>query len=407
MVYLDNASTTYPKPEKVYTEMDRCFREYCANPGRGAHVMSRTAAQAVAETRAALARFFNFHDPDRIVFTKNATEALNIAVKGILRRGDHVITTMLEHNSVVRPLKELEKERGIEITFVEGDPYGEVSPSVVAANIRSNTRLIVCTLSSNVSGIIMPVAEIGNIAHKYGIPFLVDGSQGAGAIDLDCKAMKITLLAFPGHKGLLGPQGTGGLCVSGGIQLKSLIQGGTGSDSENPYQPQMMPEALESGTVNTPGIIGLGAGVEFINRTGRQNIEDHKQRLITHMHEELSTDPKIRIYSSSESGKNSGIVAINIDGLPSKQVSRILDERYQIATRAGLHCAPFAHEALGYTLERGILRFSVGYFNTMDEADYAVHAVREIADNVAGERQALGTRSGVQRGEQCGAFTSA
>jgi len=396
VVYLDNASTTYPKPERVYTEMDRCFREYCANPGRGAHAMSRTAAQGVAETRGALARFFNFSDPERIVFTKNATEALNIAIKGSLRRGDHVISTMMEHNSVVRPLMELEREGSIEITFLKGDAYGEVAPGDVAVQIRSNTRLIVCTLSANTNGIVMPVAEIGAIAHRYGIPFLVDGSQGAGAIDLDCKAMKITLLAFPGHKGLLGPQGTGGLCVSAGIELKSLLQGGTGSESENPYQPKVFPEALESGTLNTPGIIGLGAGVQFINQAGRQNIEDHKQRLIAHLHEALSTHPKIRIYSKNESGKNSGVVSINIDGMPSTEVSKILDERYQIATRAGLHCAPFAHEALGYTTERGLLRLSVGYFNTLDEMDYTVHALGEIAEKSTGRLHAVRTEACVK-----------
>ncbi len=389
MVYLDNASTTYPKPEKVYAETDRCFREYCANPGRGAHVMSRTAAQGVAGTRVALARFFNVSDPERIIFTKNATEALNVAIKGSLHQGDHVIATMLEHNSVVRPLKQLEKERGIEITFLKGDAYGEVEPNAVAAHIRSNTRLIVCTLSSNTNGIIMPIAEIGVIAHRYGIPFLVDGSQGAGSVDLDCKAMKITLLAFPGHKGLLGPQGTGGLCVSSGIELSSLLQGGTGTESENPYQPQAYPEALESGTLNTPGIIGLGAGIEFIRRRGRQNIEDHKQRLIDHLHDALAAQPKIRIYSRRDSGKNSGILAINIEGMTSISVSRILDERYEIATRAGLHCAPFAHEALGYTLDGGLLRLSVSCFNTLDEMDYAVHALREIAERSTGKFRTL------------------
>ncbi|SEM37343.1 cysteine desulfurase family protein [Syntrophus gentianae] len=398
MVYFDNASTSYPKPECVYTEMDRCLREYCANPGRGAHAMSRTAAQGVAETRAIIARFFNFGDPERIIFTKNATEALNIAIKGSLRRGDHVIATMMEHNSVVRPLIELEKENGVEVTFLAGDMYGEVTPSDVAANIRRNTRLIVCTISANTNGIFMPVAEIGNIANRYGIPFLVDGSQGAGSVDIDFKAMKINLLAFPGHKGLFGPQGTGGLCISPGIELKPLLQGGTGSDSENPSQPQVLPEALESGTLNTPGIIGLGAGVFFINQVGRQNIEDHKQRLITRMHEELSIHPKIHIYSSKEPGKNSGVVAINIDGIVSTHVSKILDEQYSIATRAGLHCAPFAHKALGYTAKGGVLRLSVGYFNTQDEVEFTLHALQEIADRSVDVPYELKTHQCIQCG---------
>ncbi|OPY68833.1 MAG: putative cysteine desulfurase [Syntrophorhabdus sp. PtaU1.Bin002] len=379
MVYLDNASTTYPKPENVYIEMDRCLREYCANPGRGGHAMSRAAAEAVGKTREALARFFNFEYPERIVFTKNATEALNIAIKGTLQPGDHVITTMLEHNSVVRPLKDLEKEHGIEITFIEGDEYGEVASDTVAAHVRNNTRLIACTLSSNVNGIIMPVGEIGSVAERYGVPFLVDASQGAGSIDLDMKAMKITLLAFPGHKGLLGPQGTGGLCVDQAVELRPLMQGGTGTASENTYQPRVMPEALESGTLNTPGIIGLGEGIAFIEWAGRQTIADHKQHLTARMHQELSGHPKIHVYSMNDSEKNSGIVAINIEDMLSTQVSKALDERYGIATRAGLHCAPFAHKALGYAVDGGILRFSVGYFNTPDEIDYTVRAVQEIA----------------------------
>jgi cysteine desulfurase family protein len=379
MIYLDNASTTYPKPENVYTEMDRCLRKYCANPGRGAHALARTAAEAVSETRAALARFFNFDYPERIVFTKNATEALNIAIKGSLRRGDHVIASMLEHNSVVRPLKALEREVGIEITFVEGDKYGQVAPSAVAARIRSNTRLIACTLSSNVNGIIMPIGEIGNLADKRGIPFLVDASQGAGALPVDCREMKITLLAFPGHKGLLGPQGTGGLCVSESIELKSFIHGGTGTESENPFQPLAMPEALESGTVNTPGIIGLGAGIAFINQTGRENIAAHKRILVTQIHEGLAGHRKIRIYSKNDPEKNSGIVAIGIEGMPSIQASKLLDERYRIATRAGLHCAPFAHQVLGYPLKEGVLRLSVGYFNTPDDMEFTEQALREIA----------------------------
>jgi len=216
--------------------------------------------------------------------------------------------------------------------------------------------------------------------------------------------MKISLLAFPGHKSLLGPQGTGGLCVSAGIELRLLLQGGNGSESENPYQPRIFPEALESGTINTSGIIGLKAGVEFINQTGRQNIEDHKQRLMTRMYENLSTHPKIRIYSRNDSGKNSGIVAVNIGGMSSTQVSTILDERYRIAARAGLQCAPFAHKALGYAAEDGILRLSLGYFNTLDEVDHAVHALREIAEQtVIVSYNALRTHTCVQ----CGACKSA
>ncbi|OGP63053.1 MAG: cysteine desulfurase [Deltaproteobacteria bacterium RBG_13_53_10] len=379
MIYLDNASTTYPKPESVYTEMDRCLREYCANPGRGSHALSRTAGEAVQQTRETIARLFNFDEPERLIFTKNATEALNLAIKGILNPGDHAIATSLEHNSVVRPLKELEKEKGIELTFVQGDAFGEVRPDAVAEHIRKNTRLIACTLSSNVNGIIFPVAEIGKIAHERHIPYLVDASQGAGSIPIDVKETMIDLLAFPGHKGLLGPQGTGGLYMRDGLNVKSFIQGGTGSQSENPYQPEGMPEAFESGTLNTPGIIGLRAGIEFINRFGMERIRQHKQDLVSQMHEGLTGHKNITIYSQNHINNNSGIVAINIKGMKATNVSKLLDENYQIATRAGLHCAPLAHQTLGYTVETGVLRFSVGCFNTSGEIDDAVKAVQEIA----------------------------
>jgi cysteine desulfurase / selenocysteine lyase len=373
MIYLDNASTSFPKPETVYREMNRCLRQYCANPGRGGHAMSKAAGEAVSRTRTLLAGFFNIGHPERVIFTKNTTEALNIAIRGILKPGDHVVTTTLEHNSVVRPLKHLARERGIGISFIKGDAYGTVTPQAVESGIRKKTALIVCTLSSNVNGTIMPAGEIGAVARRHGIPFLADAAQGAGTIPVDVKEMSIDLLAFPGHKSLLGPQGTGGLYVGDGIKVNPLMQGGTGTTSEIPYQPKDYPEALECGTLNTPGIVGLGAAIEYLNRRGIGSIYRHKQDLTTEMHRAFAGNKNITLYSRPEN--NTGIVALNIRGLKSPEASRRLDQKHNIAVRAGLHCAPFGHQTLGYSLVTGVLRLSVGCFTTEAEVQQAIRAV--------------------------------
>jgi len=381
MIYLDNAATSFPKPERVYEEINRCMREYCANPGRGGHSLSITAGKAVLNTREIISGFFNIDNPMQLCFTKNATEALNLAVKGILKPGDHVITTSMEHNSVIRPLKTLERDRGIELTIIQGNESGEIDVRDIRKSIRKNTRLIACTLSSNVNGIIMPVKEVGKTAGEYGIPFLVDASQGAGTVKVDVVDMNIQLLAFPGHKGLMGPQGTGGLYAGEGYRLDSLMQGGTGSNSENLYQPDDMPDLMESGTLNTPGIAGLGCGVEFINSVGMENIRAHKHMLVTRLLEGTDGLKGIKLYSKKSMDENSGIVALNFDGIDSTEVSYVLDRAYGIAARAGLHCAPLAHQTLG-TLKTGIVRFSMGYFNTAEEIDVTLSALREIASSL-------------------------
>lgn len=378
MIYLDNAATSYPKPEKVYEEMERCMREYCANPGRGGHEMSIMSAKAVLEVRETVCRFFGMSNPMQLSFTKNATEALNIAIKGVLKPGDHVITTCMEHNSVIRPLKTLEKDSGIELTVIEGNEFGEICPEDIEKSIRVNTKLIVCTISSNVNGIIMPVKDIGKLARARGILFLVDASQGAGALSIDVNDMYIDMLAFPGHKSLLGPQGTGGLIVQEALCVEPLMQGGTGSHSESLYQPLFMPDMLESGTLNTPGIVGLGSGVGFIESFGISSLSQYKHMLLKRLHEGIEEIKKIKLYSLNDVKRNSGIAAINFEGLDSNEVSYILDSKYKIATRAGLHCAPLAHKTLG-TLHIGVIRFSIGCFNTMDEIDYTLEALREIA----------------------------
>jgi cysteine desulfurase family protein len=378
MIYLDNAATSFPKPEAVCAEMDRCMREYCANPGRGGHALSIRAGMAVNHAREKLSELFNITDPMQLIFTKNATEALNTAIKGAAYEGCHFITTGMEHNAVMRPLRTLERDIGIEISIVTGNSIGEIDPEDVRKYIKSNTVMVISTLSSNVNGIIMPVAAIGRICREAGVMFLVDASQGAGSLALDVEACMIDMLAFPGHKGLLGPQGTGGLYIRHGITLKTLTEGGTGSNSEYVFQPEIMPDRFESGTMNTPGIAGLGAGAEFVIKTGLDRIHGHKSYLVKLLTDGLSQIQGAIFYSVADGNRNSGIVAMNLGNLDSTELSYLLDRDFGICTRAGIHCAPAAHAVLG-TEHRGIVRFSMGCFNTEDEIIRTVDAVERVA----------------------------
>lgn len=378
MIYLDNAATSYPKPESVYTEMDRCMRTFCANPGRGSHQMSVQSALAVTKTREQIAELLNVKENMNICFTKNATEALNIAICGCLSKDDHVITTCMEHNSVLRPLKTLEKFMGIKLTILKGDSIGRIDPQKISKSINKKTRLIVCTLSSNVNGIIMPVNEISKIAVDNGLMFLLDASQGLGSIKIDLSTLYTSMTAFPGHKGLMGPQGTGGLYLSPNVKLKPLMSGGTGSRSEVLFQPDILPDKFESGTLNTPGIVGLGAGVKFIEKTGLKNIKAKKDTLIKKLYDGISQSRRVIMYSPDNVEENSGIVAFNIKDNDSSEISYYLDKNYNIACRSGLHCAPLAHYHFG-TQKSGIVRLSVGYFNTESEIDSAILAVNKIA----------------------------
>ena len=378
MIYLDNAATSFPKPESVYLEMDRCMRNYCANPGRGGHSMAIEAGRAVIEARDVICSFFNIRNPMQLCFMKNATEALNTAIKGWLKPGDHVITTCMEHNSVMRPLRTLERDIVIELSIVTGNELGEIEPDAVKKQIKSNTRLIVSTLSSNVNGVIMPFGEMGRLAKEAGVPFLLDASQGAGYINIDVDEQCIDMLAFPGHKGLLGPQGTGGLYVREGITLKSLMEGGTGSNSEYPFQPEIMPDLLESGTLNTPGIVGLCAGIKQIMACGLEAVSSYRFILTERLIKGLEHINGVNLYSVADNPRNSGIAAMNLVGMDSTELSYILDKKYGIATRAGLHCAPSAHRTLG-TEKTGIVRLSIGCFNTVDDIDLTVEAVRSIS----------------------------
>jgi len=378
MIYLDNAATSFPKPDSVYIEMEKCMRTYCANPGRGSHAMAVQSALAVINTREHIAKLLNVRDYLNICFTKNATEALNLAICGCLSQGDHVITTCMEHNSVLRPLKTLEKSNGIKLTIVTGDDLGRIDPNQIKKSINKKTRLIVCTLSSNVNGIIMPIKDISKIASDNGIMFLIDAAQGLGCIKIDLNNLYASMVAFPGHKGLMGPQGTGGLYVAPKVNLKPLMSGGTGSKSGFLFQPDILPDKYESGTLNTPGIIGLGAGVEFIQKTGVDAIKTKKDALIKRLHAGIAQNRRIKIFSPENTEENSGIVAFNINGIDSSEISDILDKNYSIASRAGLQCAPLAHHHFK-TQNSGIVRLSVGYFNSINDIDKTILAINKIA----------------------------
>jgi cysteine desulfurase/selenocysteine lyase len=378
IVYLDNAATSYPKPYKVYEEIQKCLMNYCANPGRSGHKMSIYAGNAVYEARKTISDFFNINNSLRLCFAKNATEALNIVIKGILKPGDHVITTSMEHNSVLRPLKYVEKDLGVEVTIVWGNNFGEIDPDSIRQNIKKNTVLIAASLSSNVNGTILPVEEIGKISREHGLLFLLDSAQGAGSVNIDVERMNVDFLAFSGHKGLFGPPGTGGLYVRDGINLCPLLHGGTGSNSKSEEQPGLMPDLFESGTLNLPGVIGLAAGIKFIRNIGQENIEYYKQLLLTRFYESIKDIRGIKIYSLTGNNKNSGILAINFSGYDSSEIASILDAQYGIATRGGFHCAPLAHETLG-TGTQGLVRFSMGCFNTIEEVDYTANALKVIS----------------------------
>lgn len=381
MYYLDNAATSFPKPVEVYDRMNLFIREACANPGRSSHEMARNSAAEVMKTREVAACLFNIDNPLRIGFTANATYALNMAIQGVLKKGDHVITTAMDHNSVLRPLYELKRKGVIDYTVIMPyNSYGTIDAFAVSKAVRANTRLIVLTASSNVTGTIMPYEEIGEIARKKGIIYLIDGAQGAGVLPFDVKTMNISMLAFPGHKGLMGPQGTGGLYVREDITLSPIIQGGTGSRSFETVQPLFMPDIIECGTLNTPGIVGLGAGIEFIFKLGTDAILKRKEMLLGRLYEGLAVHKKIKLYSTAENHRNSGIIALIINGMDSSEIANLLDSKYHIAARPGFHCAPLAHKALG-TEKTGLLRLSLGYFNTPEEIQYTIDSIKEIAED--------------------------
>ncbi|MBU1670671.1 MAG: aminotransferase class V-fold PLP-dependent enzyme [Actinobacteria bacterium] len=374
--YFDNAATTYPKPEAVYREMDRFAREVGGSAGRSGHRRAVEAGRIVYAAREAAARLLNVGDPLRVVFTKNATEALNLAIWGLVRPGDHVVTTSIEHNSVMRPLVAAGSV-GVEHSVVRCAPDGGLEPSDLEAALRPETTLVIITHASNVAGTILPLADVADIARRRGLRLLVDAAQTAGRLPLDMDPGGLDLIAFTGHKELFGPQGTGGLFVGEGVELVPLCYGGTGSHSTDFEQPREVPDRYESGTLNAMGLAGLGAGARFIAEAGLDGIRRHELELLGRLLEGLRSIRGVATYGPLEPEARVAIVPITVEGKSPPELAESLDTRYGIATRAGLHCSPAAHETLG-TLETGALRISLSYMNTADEVDYLVESLREI-----------------------------
>ncbi|MHA6481602.1 aminotransferase class V-fold PLP-dependent enzyme [Paenibacillus sp. strain BS8-2] len=376
-IYLDHAATSYPKAPGVVEAVVDAIVKHGANPGRGSHAMAVRASRILFDARKSLAKLFGIRNPNDIAFAANTTMALNMAIKGYVRAGDHVITTSVEHNSVRRPIYHLAQVHGVEVTFLQSDEKGNIQLKELEEAIRSNTTLIIANHSSNLLGTILPIGEIGEIARKHGVKLLVDGAQSAGILPLDVKALGIDMLAFPGHKGLLGPQGTGGLYIAPEVDLEPLMQGGTGSQSESPSQPLVRPDRYEAGTQNTPGIAGLKVGVDYVLNETVQKIHTKEWTLSQRLMEGLLSLPNIHVLGPSLGEDRTGIVAFRVNGIDPSELSFVLDQHFGIAVRAGFHCSPSAHEIAG-TSDTGAVRASVGAFTTEGEVDALLMAMKDI-----------------------------
>ena len=376
MIYFDNAATTMRKPSCVVQAVTDAMCSL-GNSGRGVHSGALSASRVIYDTRLALAQLFGAESPERIAFTANSTEALNMAIKGVLNPGDHVITTALEHNSVLRPLFELE-DRGVDLTILPADHTGNICYGDLEKEIQSNTKAIVTTHGSNLTGNLLDISSIGAIAEKHGLTYIVDASQTAGIFDIDVRAMHIDMLCFTGHKGLLGPQGTGGIYVREGVEVRPLLSGGSGVQTYLRGHPPQMPTLLETGTLNGHGIAGLGAAVRYLLETGLDAIRTKEQELMMTFYEAVQDIPGITVYGDFTDSNRCAIVALNVRDYDSGEVSDVLSEQYGIATRPGAHCAPLMHKALG-TVEQGAVRFSFSHYNTKEEITIAVAALRELA----------------------------
>lgn len=380
-LYLDNAATSYPKPERTIEAMIHYHRHVGGSPGRSGHGLSIDAGRVVFEAREILAKLFHIDDPLRLVFTKNATEAINIVLMGLLRPGDHVITTAMEHNAVMRPLRFLES-RGVELSVVPCSPLGELDPAHINAAFQRNTRLVILSHASNVTGSVMPIREIGAIIRdREDVLFCVDAAQTAGALPIDIEDMAIDLLAFTGHKSLYGPQGTGGLHIRKGLdtEILPLMRGGTGSRSEFEEQPEFMPDKYECGTPNTIGLAGLGAGAAYILEQGQAVIQEKEKKLMDRFLDGLTGlgSKRIILYGSRKAAEHIPVISFNINGITPSDAALFFEEHWGIMCRPGLHCAPAAHRTIG-TFPEGTVRFSFGYFHSEEDIDRAVRAVEDL-----------------------------
>ena len=375
MIYFDNAATTLQKPEGVEEAVIRALRS-AGNAGRGAHEPTLAASRLLYHTREKLAKLFGVSDPSRIAFTGNATEALNMAIQGIFRPGDHVITSVCEHNSVLRPLY-LMGERGVALSFIDVDDTGRLRYDLMEELVRKETKALVLTHASNLTGNVTDLERAAAFAKKYGLLLVVDGAQSAGILPVSAEALGIDVFCFTGHKGRMGPQGTGGIYVRQGLEIAPLTVGGSGIHSFDQEHPALMPTALEAGTLNVHGIAGLGASVDDILQTGTDTILKKEMALARRFICGIQDLPEIHIYGDLEAEIRTGIVSLNIGAEDSAQISDILWENYEICVRAGAHCAPLMHKALG-TVEQGAVRFSFSYYNTIEEIDIAIQALREL-----------------------------
>ena len=381
LIYFDNASTSWPKPESVYTFMTDFYRSTGVSPGRSGYELGIEAATLLDKLRLRLTRFFGGDEdaPERLCFGYNATDALNLIIPGLLKAGDHVITTEVEHNSVIRPVNTLARDGGVEASFVPFDGAGFVNPDDIARAIRPNTRLVIVNHGSNVIGTIQPAAAIGRICREHGIPFALDVSQTAGVVPIDMKAMNVDVLAFTGHKSLMGATGIGGLCVRKHLDMRQVRAGGTGVNSEYPYQLAEYPWRFEYGTINMLGVAALWAGQEWLETQGIETIHAREMRLARRFVDGVRDIPGIRLYCCDSLDNHISTISLNVGELEAGDAGLRLDVKHDIATRTGLQCAPLVHKRIGTAARRGTVRFSIGAFNTEEEIDAAIAAVAEVA----------------------------
>lgn len=377
MIYFDNAATTLHKPPEVAQAVLEAL-QYMGNSGRGTHGEALAASRRIYETREILARMFHCPRTENVVFTLNSTEALNTAIQGLIHQGEHVVTTDLEHNSVLRPLYRLEQEKNVRLSFARADSRGCIDYEELEELVKDNAKAIVCTHASNLTGNIIDIARVGKIADKYGALFILDASQTAGVFPIDIQELHIDVLCFTGHKSLFGPQGTGGLVIGRDLDIRPLKVGGSGIRTFDKTHPKELPTSLEAGTLNGHGIAGLGAGAAFIEKTGMDCILKHELELTQIFYEEIKNIDGVKIYGDFSTWMRAPIVTINIREYDSSEISDELSQVYDIATRPGAHCAPRMHQALG-TSQQGAVRFSFSYYNTIEEVQTAIEAVRKIA----------------------------
>ena len=379
LIYLDNGATSFPKPPEVYTFSDAFFRQYGVNPGRSGYDLCLMASEVVDDTRRLLTDFFHGTDPNRLVFGYNATDALNLAIFGLLSPGDHAVSTHLEHNSTLRPLWHLQ-EQGVEVDWVDFDQHGFIDPADLISRLRRNTKAVVINHGSNVIGTVQPVKEIGRVCRERNIPLVLDVAQTAGMVNVDMEEMGIAVICFTGHKSLMGPMGIGGMYVRDDLEIRHTRAGGTGVRSAQRHHLEEYPYRMEYGTPNLPGIAGLNAGVKWVLREGVENIHRREMELWTILRDGLRTIEGVTLYCEESAENHISVLLFNVDGLEAADTGTILDVDHNIACRTGLHCAPMVHEHLGIDKIHGAVRFGIGPFNTREHIEKAIEAVREIAE---------------------------